>query len=116
MRMRIRDKGNNGVNGGPAGYLYLQIHVHAPDPFEREGINLHLRVPIDAAQAALGATVSIPTLDGETEIKIHPGTQHGTRITLKGQGLQDDNRMNRREAIIAHIHISVHDNHYIPPR
>lgn len=107
MRMRIRGKGNNGVNGGPAGDLYLQIHVQAPDPFEREGINLHLRVPIDAAQAALGATVSIPTLDGETEIKIHPGTQHGTRIPLTGQGLPDVNRKNRRGDIIAHIHLRV---------
>lgn len=107
MRMRIRGKGNNGTNGGPPGDLYLQIHVQAPDPFERDGINLHLRVPIDAAQAALGATISIPTLDGETEIKIQAGTQHGTRIPLVGQGLPDVNRKNRRGDIIAHIHLRV---------
>lgn len=107
MRMRIRGKGNNGTNGGPPGDLYLQIHVQAPDPFERDGINLHLRVPVDAAQAALGATVSIPTLDGDTEIKIEPGTQHGKRIALVGQGLPDVNRKNRRGDIIAHIHLRV---------
>lgn len=107
MRMRIRGKGNDGVNGGPAGDLYLQIRVEDPDPFERDGINLHLRVPIDAVQAALGAEVSVPTLDGETDIQISPGTQHATRIPLRGEGLPDVNRKNRRGDIIAHIDIHV---------
>lgn len=107
MRMRIRSKGNNGVNGGPPGDLYLQLHVQDADPFEREGINLHLRVPIDAAQAALGATVTVPTLDGDTEIKIEAGTQHGARIPLVGAGLPDVNRKSRRGDIVAHIMLRV---------
>lgn len=107
MRMRIRGKGNAGINGGPPGDLYLQMHVEEPEPFERDGINLHLRVPIDAVQAALGAEVSIPTLEGETEIQIKPGTQHGTRIPLRGAGLPDVNRKTRFGDIIAHIDIQV---------
>lgn len=107
MRMRIRSKGNDGLNGGPPGDLYLQVVVDDPQPFERDGINLHLRVPIDAVQAALGVSITLPTLEGETELKIPAGTQPNTRIPLRGEGLSDVNRPARRGDIIAHIEVKV---------
>lgn len=106
-RMRIRGKGEDGHRGGPPGDLYLELIVDQPDAFERDGMNLHLRVPIDVVLAALGTKISIPTLAGDEEIDIPPGTQHGTRIPIRGAGLPDVNRNDRRGDIIAHIELQV---------
>lgn len=106
-RIRIRGKGEDGHRGGPPGDLYLELIVESPEPFERERMNLHLRVPVDAIQAALGTTISIPTLNGDTDINIPAGTQHGTRIPIRGEGLPDVNRPERRGDIIAHVELQV---------
>lgn len=85
--LRVPGKGQAGPNGGPAGHLYVTFAVE-PDPrFERSGDDLYTQVPLTFAQAALGATVMVPTIDGETEIEVRPGTQPGTVQLLRGKGM-----------------------------
>ena len=86
-RMRYQDQGDAGVNGGPAGDLYVVLHVKPHSFFEREGKDLFCSVPISFSQAALGAEISIPTLDGDYKLKIPEGTQSGTVLRLRGKGL-----------------------------
>ncbi len=83
----IRGKGNAGVNGGPAGDLQVRISVRPHPIFEREGYHLWCDLPLTFAQAALGATVEVPTLEGKTELDVKDGTQPGDIITLKGKGV-----------------------------
>lgn len=107
MRMRVRGKGEDGFRGGPPGDLYLDLIVNEPEAFRREGIHLHLDVPVDAAQAALGAEVTIPTLQGDATITIPPGTQHDAEILLRDQGLPEVNQPSRRGHIVAHIQVEI---------
>jgi molecular chaperone DnaJ len=86
-RMRFTGKGDAGVNGGPAGDLYIVLHVKEHPFFARDENNLHCTVPISFPQAAMGAELSIPTLEGEHTLKVPAGTQPGTRFRIKGQGV-----------------------------
>jgi molecular chaperone DnaJ len=88
--MRIRSAGNGepGVNGGPPGDLYIEIHVAKHDVFERDGDDLHCEVPIGIATASLGGKVQVPTLDGKAEIELPEGTQHGKQFRLRGKGIK----------------------------
>lgn len=86
-RLRVQGEGEAGVNGGPAGDLYVVIHVAAHEQFERQGSNLYAAVPITFAQAALGAEVSVKTLDDQEKLKIPMGTQTGTVFRLRGKGM-----------------------------
>ena len=88
-RLRSSGNGEAGVRGGPAGDLYVVLHVKRHEIFEREGDDLICEVPISFAQAALGAEVEVPTLDGTAEIKIPPGTQTGAVFRLKGKGVKN---------------------------
>ncbi len=88
-RLRISGEGEAGVNGGPSGDLYVFLHVAANDIFERQGTNLYTSAPITFSQAALGAEIKVKTLDGEESVSISPGTQTGTVIRLKGEGMPD---------------------------
>lgn len=86
-RLRVPGKGEAGRRGGGPGDLFLLIQVE-PDPrFERRGANLYLKLPISFSEAALGAKVEIPTPEGTTTIKIPPGTQGGSKLRIKGQGM-----------------------------
>ena len=88
-RLRVAGEGEPGRNGGPRGDLYVFIEVE-PDPlFDRDGNNLRCIVPISFSQAILGATITVPTLDGEVELKIPAGTQAGTVFKLRGMGIPD---------------------------
>jgi len=87
-RMRYQEQGDAGVNGGPAGDLYVVLHVKAHPFFEREGKDLFCSVPVSFAQAALGAEITIPTLDGEYKLKVPEGTQSGTVLRVRGKGVQ----------------------------
>jgi molecular chaperone DnaJ len=80
-------EGNGGTLGGPPGDLYIVMHVRPHDFFEREGYDLHLKVPISFVQAALGTRLIIPTLKATHELVIPPGTQPGEVIRLKGEGV-----------------------------
>lgn len=86
-RLRVTGEGEAGANGGPSGDLFIVLHVAAHENFERQGANLYSAVPLTFAQAALGAEVSVKTLDGEEELKIPAGTQTGTIFRIKGHGM-----------------------------
>lgn len=87
VTLRIDDKGNAGLNGGPSGDLYVVIHVSEHEYFTRQGNNLTVELFVDLSQMALGTEVEIPTLYGEKTIQIPPGTQTGHIITLEGLGV-----------------------------
>ena len=86
-RLRVQGEGEAGTQGGPAGDLYVVIHVAEHEEFERQGSNLYEAVPITFAQAALGADIMVKTLDGEEKVKVPMGTQTGTVFRLKGKGM-----------------------------
>ena len=88
--MRIRSAGNGepGVNGGPGGDLYVEIHVREHGVFQRDGDDLHCHVPVMISAAALGGTVKVPTLGGSAEIELPEGTQTGKTFRLRGKGIK----------------------------
>ena len=86
-RLRVQSEGEAGTQGGPAGDLYVVIHVAEHEEFERQGSNLYEAVPITFAQAALGADIMVKTLEGEEKLKVPMGTQTGTVFRLKGKGM-----------------------------
>ncbi len=85
-RVRVPGKGNAGLNGGPPGDLYILTDVEQHPYFERKGDNIYVKVPITVAEAALGAKVEVPTIDGPTTIRIPPGTQSGQMLRIRGKG------------------------------
>jgi molecular chaperone DnaJ len=88
-KVRVKGKGGPGANGGPNGDLYVKIAVGTHPIFGRTGKrNLTVDVPITYPEAALGATITIPTLDGTTKIKVPPGTSSGTTLKLSGKGVK----------------------------
>ncbi len=86
-RIRYSGQGEAGAHGGPAGDLYIVLHVKEHKFFEREGKDLFCTVPVSYAQAALGADIMIPTLEGDHKLHIPEGTQTGTQIKLRGKGV-----------------------------
>ena len=80
-------RGNAGQNGGPAGDLTVQVSVRPHPIFERDGFNLWCELPITFVQAALGAEVEIPTLDGKIPFTIKEGTQPGDVLRIRGKGI-----------------------------
>lgn len=88
-RLKLRGEGDTGAAGGPPGDLYVVIKV-APHPlFTREGQDIICEVPISFVQAALGAEIEVPTLEGKVKLKIPSGTQSGKIFRLKGKGVRD---------------------------
>jgi molecular chaperone DnaJ len=88
-RLRITAEGEPGINGGPPGDLYVVLEVKEHPFFERRNSDLYCTIPITVAQAALGAEIMVPTLNGEEKLKIPEGTQTGSIFRLKGKGLPD---------------------------
>jgi len=86
-RMRYAGQGEAGSHGGPAGDLYIVLHVKEHPFFEREGKDLHCVLPISVTQAALGAELKVPTLDGEHTLKVPEATQGGTTFRVRGKGI-----------------------------
>jgi molecular chaperone DnaJ len=86
FRMRVPGKGNAGRSGGVQGDLYLRIAVRPHEFFQREGNDIICSVPITVTEAALGAKIEIPSIDGKTLLKIPPGTQSGQKFRLRGKG------------------------------
>ena len=83
----LRGQGEPGINGGPAGDLYIVIAVKPHKVFKRKGQDLQLEIPITFEQAALGAEIIVPTLKEKLKYKIPPGTQPGTTFRMKGKGV-----------------------------
>lgn len=86
-RILYSGQGDAGVHGGPAGDVYVVLHVKEHPFFEREGKDLYCVVPISFSQAALGADITIPTLEGESVLKVPDGTQTGTSFRLRQKGV-----------------------------
>jgi molecular chaperone DnaJ len=89
MRVRLAGLGEPSPDGGPPGDAYCFVTVRKHRLFQREGTHLILQMPITFSQAALGATIEVPTLDGPSEIKVPPGTQSGEVFRLRGRGVAD---------------------------
>jgi molecular chaperone DnaJ len=87
MRMRYASQGEPGFYGGPAGDLYVVLHVKEHAFFQRDGHDLHCSIPISYPQAALGTEIEIPTLEGTHKLKIPEGTQGGTKFRIRGKGV-----------------------------
>jgi len=85
----LKGRGTPGRNGGPAGDLFVECVVTPHPLFAREGLNLLTRVPVSFTEAVLGATISVPTLEGtEVSLKLKPGTQSGSRHRVKSKGIE----------------------------
>jgi molecular chaperone DnaJ len=88
-RLRIRGAGEASPNGGPPGDLYVIVHLAEHPVFDRDGNNLWIEMPVTIIQAALGAEIEVPTLNGTALVTVPPGTQTGTVFRLKGRGMPD---------------------------
>ena len=89
MRLRHGGQGEPGVNGGPAGDLYVEIHIKQHAVFQRDGDDLHCEMPISFTTAALGGEIEIPTLDGAANIRIPAETQSAKVFRLRGKGIRN---------------------------
>jgi len=87
QRLRIYGEGEHGTAGGPAGDLYVVVHVQEHSFFQREGDDLYCELPIPFPTLALGGEIHVPTLEGDEDVKVSPGTQAGTRFKLRGKGM-----------------------------
>jgi molecular chaperone DnaJ len=106
-RVRVAGHGNAGVGGGPPGDLYFITQV-APHPFfERRGDDLHTVVPITVTEAALGAKVEVPTIDGRAQVRIPPGTNSGTKLRLREKGAPSARRQGHRGDQIVEVQVVV---------
>ncbi len=85
-RVKLRGMGEAGSGGGPPGDLYIEIEVLPHPFFKREGDDIYVEVPVTVPEAALGAKIEVPTLDGISKMTLPPGTQGGQRFKLKGKG------------------------------
>ena len=94
--IRIREKGEPGTNGGPRGDLLVEVQVARHPVLQRQDLNIFSTAPITFAQAALGGTIRITTVDGDVEYEVKPGTQTDTKIRLKGKGVPSVRNRNIR--------------------
>jgi molecular chaperone DnaJ len=99
-RLRVPGKGNAGTHGAPAGDLYITTQVEEHPFFKREGDNIEIQVPITVWEAALGAKVEVPTIDGRTLLKIPQGTQNGQRFRLREKGVMNSRTNVRGDQIV----------------
>ncbi len=92
QKIRIKGKGSAGENGGPAGDLYVLVHVRPHPVFGRNGDNLTITAPVTFAEAALGADIEVPTLQGQrVKLRLAPGTPNGRTLRVRGKGVQRGN-------------------------
>lgn len=85
--LRLRGKGDPGMNGGPAGDALIEVHVVPHKFYRRIGRNIHMDVPVSLKEAVLGAKVTIPTPAGDVAMTVRPGTESGTEMRLRGRGV-----------------------------
>ena len=106
-RLRTSGNGDSGTRGGPAGDLYVVIHVKSHELFERDGDDLHCIVPVPFPRAALGGEVKVPTLEGSTTIKVPAGTQSGTQFRVRGKGMPVLGGGQRHGDLYVHLEVEV---------
>ena len=104
-RLRVSAKGNAGLRGGAPGDLYLVSRVKAHQHFRREGDDLLLDLPIAIHEAALGAVVEVPTLDGPATLELPAGTTSGQRFRVRGSGVQSVRRGGRRGDLVVTVQV-----------
>jgi molecular chaperone DnaJ len=105
QKIKLRGKGRPSPNGGPPGDLIVTVRVKPHPVFIRDGINLRVIVPVTFAEAALGATISVPTLGAEpVKLKIHPGIPNGRVLRIKGRGVELGNN---RGDLLATVEVAV---------
>jgi molecular chaperone DnaJ len=102
-QIRLSNEGEAGPRGGPAGSLYVAVHVTPHPSLRREGTELIYETDVSIAQAALGTRITVPTVDGDEEVEIKPGTQPGTEVRLRGRGVPHV----RRAASRGDLHVFV---------
>jgi len=113
QRIRLAGKGNAGTEGAPAGDLYLIIKVGAHKLFQRSGDDIHVTVPVTVMEAALGAKIDVPTIDGvgegagRSQLKIPPGTQTGQKLRMREKGVPSATREGVRGDQIVEVKIVV---------
>jgi molecular chaperone DnaJ len=107
QRIRLPGKGNAGAHGGTPGDLYAIIRIEAHPIFRREGDDIYLTVPVNATEAALGAKIEVPTIDGRALLKIPPGTQSGQKLRLREKGVPSATREGVRGDEIVEITVHV---------
>jgi len=99
-RVRIAGQGNAGTHGGTHGDLLIAVQVASHDLFRRDGDDLHLVVPVGIHEAALGARIDVPTLDGTTRLRVPPGTQSGQRFRLRERGVTSPRTGQRGDLVV----------------
>jgi molecular chaperone DnaJ len=105
-RLRVSGEGQPGANGGPTGDLYIFFTVKEHAVFVRHENDLHCRVPVNIAQAALGDEIEVPTLEGPHALEIPEGTQSGTELRIKGKGVPEVQGRGRGDLVV-HIDVRV---------
>lgn len=99
-QVRVPDKGHAGRNGGPAGNLYITVRVEEHPLFKRDGDDLHLTVPVAIHEAALGAKIDVPALEGTARLRVPPGTQSGQRFRLRERGAPSPRDGSRGDLVV----------------
>jgi molecular chaperone DnaJ len=107
QRIRLQGKGNAGINGGPAGDLFLIVRTGTNPVFTRVGDDIQITVPITVAEAALGAKVEVPTIDGRAHLKIPPGTQSGQKLRMRERGVESASHPGQRGDEIVTVEVAV---------
>ena len=107
QRIRIPAKGNAGVHGGPPGDLYVIIRTENHSVFRREGDDIYVTVPVTATEAALGAKIEVPTIDGRALLKVPPGTQSGQKLRLREKGVPSATKEGVRGDEIVEVKVTV---------
>ncbi|HEY0564756.1 MAG TPA: J domain-containing protein [Terriglobales bacterium] len=96
QRIRLAGKGNAGEHGGPAGDLYIIVKIESHPVFRREGDDIYVTVPVSVSEAALGAKIDVPTIDGRTQLKVPPGTQSGQKLRMRDKGVASASNPSKR--------------------
>jgi molecular chaperone DnaJ len=107
QRIRVPGKGNAGEHGGPAGDLYVIIRAGEHPVFRRDGDDIQITVPVTATEAALGAKIEVPTIDGRALLKVPPGTQSGQKLRLREKGVPSATKEGARGDEIVEVKLTV---------
>ncbi len=102
FHLRLSGEGEAGDTGAPAGDLFIEFSIKPHPLFRRAGQDIHLEMPLNIAQAALGDRLHAPTIDGTTELKIEPGTQSGDTVRIKGKGVPSLRVSGRGDQVITY--------------
>jgi molecular chaperone DnaJ len=107
QRIRLAGKGNAGIHGGPPGDLYLIVRAGSNPVFTRKVDDIYVTVPVTVAEAALGAKIEVPTIDGRAHLKIPPGTQTGQKLRLRDKGVPSASVEGKRGDQIVEVQIAL---------